>query len=287
MDDGGGAGYRCRPVTVTESRIVVRLLAEDPLVTCQAGEWIGGRGLRDGGGRGGFPGSFYTRGGPQHSLFFVAGTIQPIRGGHQDMVAFTRLLLERRVPPMSVHGRRELVTDLWTVLGRQWGRARQFRGRQQLLALTRDLDPALREPDVRQMTAADFDLYLPASVAMYREELGADPLAVASGGPFRNRVARSLARRRSWGVVRDGRVVFKADVAAESHRVAQVQGIWVDPAYRGRGLGGAGTAAVLSALRARGLTPTLVVNEDNESAMRMYRRLGMSEAADYATVLAD
>ena len=266
---------------------MIELLAEDPLVTCQAGEWVAGGGLLDGGGRRDTPGMFYTRGGPEHSLFFVSGTIQPIRGGHRDMLAFTRLLLERRVPSMSVHGRRELVSDLWTVLSRQWGSARQFRRRQQLLALTGDLAPCSVEPAVRPMTTADFDLYLPAAVAMYREELEADPLAIASGGPFRTRVARSLARGRSWGIIRDDRVVFKADVAAESHRVAQIQGIWVDPSYRGRGLGSGGTAAVLSALRSRGLIPTLVVNEDNDSALRMYRRLGMSPAADYATVLAD
>ena len=40
-----------------------------------------------------------------------------------------------------------------------------------------------------------------------------------------------------------------------------------------------------AALRSRGLTPSLVVNGANVAARAAYRRVGMTDAVDYATVL--
>lgn len=268
----------------TERAAVLDVLAADPLVTCQAAERLaaGGTGAA---GPGDTAGRFYTCGGPATSLFFVSGTVQPLRASPEHARPLVRALVTSGIGPLSVHGRRELVVGLWPALSAAWGPAREVRDRQQLLAPGPPVAPVAPEPGVRRMTPADFDALLPAAVAMYREELGSDPLGPGLGVPFRHRVARSVARGRSWGLVRDGRVVFKADVAAESARVAQLQGVWVAPEERGAGLGTRCMAAVLAALTRRGLTPTLVVNETNEAAMRLYTRLGMVPAADYATVL--
>jgi predicted GNAT family acetyltransferase len=65
-----------------------------------------------------------------------------------------------------------------------------------------------------------------------------------------------------------------------------VQGVWVDPEYRGRGIAQAGMAAVVRAALAE-VAPTvsLYVNSFNSSALAVYRRVGFEQVGTYATVL--
>ena len=81
-------------------------------------------------------------------------------------------------------------------------------------------------------------------------------------------------------------VVFKAEIGAVSRAACQVQGVWVAPAHRGRGIGTAGTAAVVEYARTT-LAPvvSLYVNDFNASARAAYHRVGFREVGQYASVL--
>jgi predicted GNAT family acetyltransferase len=80
--------------------------------------------------------------------------------------------------------------------------------------------------------------------------------------------------------------VFKAEVACLSPHAAQVQGVYVAPDRRGRGIGAAGMAAVVAAIRAD-LAPvvSLYVNDYNVAARRIYERVGFRQTATFATVM--
>ncbi|MDT7579974.1 MAG: uncharacterized protein QOK35_1238, partial [Pseudonocardiales bacterium] len=80
-------------------------------------------------------------------------------------------------------------------------------------------------------------------------------------------------------------VVFKAEIGALSRQVGQIQGVWVAPACRGRGLGTTGTAAVTDRLAAMGRVSSLYVNGFNTVAKRAYARIGFRQVASFATVL--
>ena len=67
--------------------------------------------------------------------------------------------------------------------------------------------------------------------------------------------------------------------------MGQIQGVWVHPAYRGRGLGTAGTAAVAGRLSAMGRVSSLYVNGFNHPARRAYEKVGFTQIASFATVL--
>jgi uncharacterized protein len=79
--------------------------------------------------------------------------------------------------------------------------------------------------------------------------------------------------------------VFKAEIGAMSSRVGQIQGVWVNPAWRGRGLGTAGTAAVSERLARMGRTSSLYVNGFNHVARSAYKRVGFTQVASFATIL--
>src|SRR2546421_280584 len=81
---------------------------------------------------------------------------------------------------------------------------------------------------------------LPASIAMFTEELGVSPVTADGGTLFRARVTELVRSGRAFARIEDDRVVFKADVAAATKSACQVQGVWVDPSRRGEGLSVAG-----------------------------------------------
>ena len=65
-----------------------------------------------------------------------------------------------------------------------------------------------------------------------------------------------------------------------------MQGVWVTPRLRGRGIGAAGTAAVVEYARAS-IAPvvSLYVNDFNVAARAAYQRVGFRDVGQYASVL--
>jgi predicted GNAT family acetyltransferase len=138
---------------------------------------------------------------------------------------------------------------------------------------------------VRRCTADDLGALMPAAVAMFTEEVGVSPLAGGGGPAYRERLAELVRRGHSFARIEEGRVVFKADLAAVSPHACQVQGVWVDPQLRGRGLGTAGMAAVVQHALAVAPVVSLYVNGHNAAARAVYRRVGFTEVGRFATIL--
>ena len=177
------------------------------------------------------------------------------------------------------------VAPLWDLLSPYWGPARDHRPRQPLMAI--DGPPAVPpEPRVRPVRPAELETLLPAAVAMFTEEVGVSPLRVDGGAGYRARVAELVRAGQSLAWIERDEVIFKAEIGAVSRAACQVQGVWVAPAHRGRGIGTAGTAAVVEYER-RTLAPmvSLYVNDFNTSARSSYNRVGFREVGQYASVL--
>jgi predicted GNAT family acetyltransferase len=177
------------------------------------------------------------------------------------------------------------VDPLWELLEPSWGPPRDHRPRQPLLAI--EGPPAIApEPRVRPVRPVELDVLLPAAVAMFTEEVGVSPLRVDGGVGYRARVADLVRAGQSLAWIEGGQVLFKAEIGAVSRGVCQVQGVWVAPAHRGRGIGAAGTAAVVEYARTA-IAPvvSLYVNDFNASARAAYARVGFREVGQFASVL--
>ncbi len=190
----------------------------------------------------------------------------------------------------SIVGPSEAVTTLWSLLEPYWGQARDVRAQQPLMLIDRD-SPIAPDPRVRVGRREDFDLLMPACVAMFTEEVGYSPVDADGGGAYRHRVAQLVDAGRSFVRIEQPegdqtRLVFKAELGAVSRRVAQVQGVYVDPRHRGQGICAPGMAAVVNATRAQG-TPavSLYVNSFNARALSAYRHAGFRRVGTFATVL--
>ncbi len=219
------------------------------------------------------------------SLCYSGANLVPVQAGTEAARAFADRARRQGRRCSSIVGRSEAVDVLWQVLRPHWGPARDVRDRQPLLAIT---GPAAVAPDpaVRRVRPDELEVLLPACIAMFTEEIGVSPLTGDGGALYRARVRELVAHGRAYARIEAGRVVFKAEVGAATRQVCQVQGVWVDPALRGRGLSVAGTAAVVALARAE-IAPTvsLYVNDYNHAARRAYASAGLEEVGRFTSVL--
>jgi hypothetical protein len=185
----------------------------------------------------------------------------------------------------SIVGPAEAVLPMWSRLESSWGPAREVRTDQPLLVA--DTTPRLAgDPHVRLVRPDELDILLPASIAMYTAEVGVSPVRSDDGQPYRRRVASLIKGRRSYARIEDGEVLFKADLAVVTPRTAQIQGVWVPPKWRGRGLASAGMAAVVTDTLRRGIPQlSLYVNAHNTPARRAYERCGFRQIGHFSTIL--
>ena len=218
------------------------------------------------------------------SMVFVGANLVPVSTTESARAAFAdRLRGTRRCS--SILGPAGEVLDLWRLLEVSWGPAREVRARQDLLMLD---EPPLIDADtrVRPATIDELELLMPACVAMFIEEVGVSPLAGGNAGGYRARVAELIREQRALVLIEQDRVIFKAEIGVVGPAACQVQGVWVAPEFRGRGLSAPAMAAVVEhARRAFTSTVSLYVNDFNTPARKAYQRIGMHSIGTFATVL--
>ncbi|QLE74237.1 GNAT family N-acetyltransferase [Streptomyces rectiverticillatus] len=225
-------------------------------------------------------------GGRLESLCYAGANLVPICAGPEAVRAFADRARRAGRRCSSIVGPAEATSALWSLLEPHWGPAREVRSHQPLM-VTRSM-PADVEPDplVRRIRKDEMEVIMPACVAMFTEEVGVSPLAGDGGLLYQARVAELVGSGRSFARIEDGHVVFKAEIGAATPRACQIQGVWVAPEYRGRGLSVTGMAAVLRyALTEVSPVVSLYVNDYNTAARAAYRRVGFEETGAFMSVL--
>lgn len=219
------------------------------------------------------------------SLCYAGANLVPVSATPEALAAFAgrARMMGRRCS--SIVGLAPAVMTLWETLRPHWGAAREVRASQPVMEIS---EPPKVKPDplVRRVHREELDILMPASVAMFTEEVGVSPLGPDGGGAYRVRVRELIDAGRAYARIEDGRVVFKAEIGSVTPLACQVQGVWVRPELRGRGLAEAGMAAVVTdALRRVAPVVSLYVNDYNRPARAAYRRVGFTHTATFASVL--
>lgn len=200
----------------------------------------------------------------------------------------------------SIFGHSEPVLGIWSHLASRMPTPFDVRENQPLLELppTADLSelvrapltrpslgaPAITEP-VRWARTDDRPSLLRASVAMFTEEVGYDPMTRDPAGYTRRideltRTGRTLVAVNSENVV-----IFKTDLGLAHDSTCQLQGVWLHPAYRGHRLAPVLLAQACHLIRQRFPNLSLYVNDYNAPARALYAATGWEQRATFATVL--
>jgi uncharacterized protein len=208
----------------------------------------------------------------------------PLSGDTGAMRSFSNIAARRGRHCATILGPADKVLTLWDRLESKWGSAREVRPDQPLLACARNPDGPFDEA-VRPVRPHEIDTYFPAAVAMFTEEVGVNPTAGDDGRGYHARIVDLIAEGRAFARFDGDRVAFKAEIGSLSRRVALIQGVWVHPDLRGRGIAAPAMSTVVRAIRRMGRLPSLYVNQYNVPAQRTYSRIGFEQVGRFASVL--
>lgn len=137
--------------------------------------------------------------------------------------------------------------------------------------------------DLRLATLEELIPVAEAQAEVAFMECGVDPMQKDREG-FLKRVARRIEQGRVFVKFDGDKMVFKADIIAETDQVVYLEGIYVAPEYRGKGIGSACLADLTLELLNRVENVCLLSNVEFESAHKSYFKAGY-KATDECTTL--
>ncbi len=215
---------------------------------------------------------------------WVGANVVPIQATALHARTFGRWLASSGRKPASVFGPAEAVLTIFDELEAAGVKPADVRANQPLLVMASD--PILPgNPGLVRTSGEYFAAILPAAAAMFEEEVGYSPF-VGGEEHYRRRVAALIDQGHSLSHVNDaGEVIFKADLGAVSADASQIQGVWLNPDYRGRGLSAGYMAAVVRLAQRHAPLTSLYVNDYNIRARATYQRVGFRQVGTFATVL--
>ncbi len=138
---------------------------------------------------------------------------------------------------------------------------------------------------LRRAMAEDIDLIMPVHAQMAFEESGVNPLETDPLG-FRARCLRRIEMGRTWVWIESGELIFKADVVSDTPAVIYLEGVWLNQAYRSKGIGSRCLSQLSRELLSRkpNASVCVFVNEENPTAVKFYERTGFKDRGIFDTV---
>lgn len=146
--------------------------------------------------------------------------------------------------------------------------------------------PMLVQRSNQELRTATADELLPVAEAQAEiafMECGVDPMVRDREG-FLKRVLRRIEQGRVFVVFEGDKLVFKADIIAETDDVAYLEGIYVAPEHRGKGIGPACLNALAIDLLDRVENVCMLSNVDFEGAHKSYFKAGFARTGECTTL---
>jgi uncharacterized protein len=212
-----------------------------------------------------------------HAVCHVGANVVPSGEG---TAAFASVAA--RIEPRMIVGEERAVTDLWEALRDRLPAPLEDRPGQPVYVL--DRPPPAAGSGLRRATLDDLALLLPACAAAYRDEVGVDAYA-REPRLFERRTRLQIEHDRSW-IWREGdKILFKAEASAWTDKAVQLQQVWVEPEFRGRGYAGRALADLCRLLLVRTPVVCLFVRPENAPAIALYESVGMRRTMTYRSVI--
>ena len=181
-----------------------------------------------------------------------------------------------------IMGEKERVAEFWSHYSNA-GHRQRLACREWLFELSWPIEVREHVAELTLAKAEELDLVMPVQAELAFTESGVNPMEIDPKG-FRERCLRRIEQGRTWVVVENGSLVFKADVISKTPEVIYLEGIWLREDRRNQNLGTRFMAELLRRLLQDTESICLLVNETNEWAQNFYRKCGFHFRATYETV---
>jgi ribosomal protein S18 acetylase RimI-like enzyme len=181
-----------------------------------------------------------------------------------------------------IMGEKERVADFWGHYAAA-GRQQRLACREWLFELSWPIEARESVESLRRATPAELELVMPVQAELAFAESGINPLRIDPEG-FRKRCLRRIEQGRTWVVVENGTLIFKADVISRTAEVSYLEGIWIREDRRANGSGMGFMSDLMRRLLQETKSICLLVNEANKLAQSFYRKCGFHFRATYETI---
>ena len=138
---------------------------------------------------------------------------------------------------------------------------------------------------IRHATMDELEQVAEAQAEVAFTESGVDPMVTDRDG-FLKRVARRIEQERIFVVVENGKLVFKADIIAETADAVYLEGVYVAESHRGRGVGSSCLASLSQSLLDRVSHISLLSNVAFHSAHKSFVKAGFKNTDECTTIFA-
>ncbi len=269
-----------RSLTENQQDEVLSFLAARPIHTMIMAGWIRDNGLVSPLNRGTFYG-YRNRAGQLEGVALIGEITLLETCSKAALAAFARLAQD--CPNVHIlMAEQQKIERFWS----HYTKADQVMGlfcRELLYELQLPIEKLEEVPGLRLATIDDLEFVLPAHSEMAFAESGVNPL-VADPEGFRQRCLRRIQQDRVWIWLENGKLIFKADIISEMREVIYLEGIYVNPADRGKGYGVRCLSQLSRHLLERTKSVCLLVNEQNREAQTLYRKCNFKQRSCYDTI---
>lgn len=143
--------------------------------------------------------------------------------------------------------------------------------------------PSSTDSELRLATLDELIPVAEAQAEVAFMECGVDPMVKDREG-FLKRVARRIEQGRVFVKFDGDKMVFKADIIAETEQTIYLEGVYVAPEFRGRGIGSACLANLTIRLLDRVENVCMLSNVDFTAAHKSYYKAGYKATGDCTTL---
>lgn len=137
--------------------------------------------------------------------------------------------------------------------------------------------------DIRNAVPTELMEVAEAQAEVAFRESGIDPMVRDRDG-FLARVERRIEQDRVFVVYSDGKLIFKADIVAQTDDVSYLEGVWVAPEWRGQGVGSACLAKLNLMLLPQTPHVCLLSNVEETAAHRSFQKAGFRQTGQCTTI---
>ncbi|HET6863487.1 MAG TPA: GNAT family N-acetyltransferase [Pyrinomonadaceae bacterium] len=181
-----------------------------------------------------------------------------------------------------IMGEQDRIDEFWSSYSEE-GHKKRHSCIEQLFELSTPMEFPGETDRLRLATADEVDLVMPVQAVLAFEESGVNPMKSDPEG-FRLRCLRRIQQGRTWVVVDNGALVFKAEVISQTSGVAYLEGIWTRHDKRQNGDSVRFVSELSRKLLQEVNSICLLVNEKNLLAKAFYRKCGFLFRASYKTI---
>lgn len=181
-----------------------------------------------------------------------------------------------------IRGERHTVETFWQHYSKGGQQARLV-CREMLFEKTEQRLPFEPVAELRPATLQEAEQVMAINATIASEEGGSNPQERDPIG-FRARMERRINQNRIWVWVRDGRVIFKADIVGDTPEMIYLEGIHVHPDDRNKGYGKRGLLQLSSILLRQSHSICLTINELRANAVAFYVRAGFDYHSEYESI---